>query len=136
MKKPLKILLFVLLALVLVVGGYVIYVFASYDRIEDNQVLDVHRPVQTAAGSSQIAQTSPAEAAQVPIGETLSLTSWNIGFGAYTDDYSFFMDGGKYSRAFSESAVVENRTAIGPELAHCYTACSLMRECEIAADLS
>ena len=45
MKKPLKILLFVLLALVLVVGGYVIYVFASYDRIEDNQVLDVNRPV-------------------------------------------------------------------------------------------
>ena len=88
MRKPLKILLLVLLVLVLVVGGYVIYVFASYDRIEDNQVLDVNRPEQTAAGASQSAQTSPAEAAQVPIGETLSLTSWNIGFGAYTDDLS------------------------------------------------
>ena len=44
MRKPLKILLLVLLVLVLVVGGYVIYVFASYDRIEDNQVLDVNRP--------------------------------------------------------------------------------------------
>ena len=43
-------------------------------RIEDNQVLDVIRPEQTAAGASQSAQTSPAEAAQVPIGETLSLT--------------------------------------------------------------
>ena len=42
MRKPLKILLLVLLVLVLVVGGYVIYVFASYDRIEDNQVLDVN----------------------------------------------------------------------------------------------
>ena len=36
MRKPFKILLLVLLVLVLVVGGYVIYVFASYDRIEDN----------------------------------------------------------------------------------------------------
>ena len=62
MRKPLKILLLVLLVLVLVVGGYVIYVFASYDRIEDNQVLDVNRPEQTAAGASQSAQTSPAEA--------------------------------------------------------------------------
>ena len=52
MRKPLKILLLVLLVLVLVVGGYVIYVFASYDRIEDNQVLDVNRPEQTAAGAS------------------------------------------------------------------------------------
>ena len=125
MKKPLKILLFVLLALVLIVGGYAIYVFASYDRIEDNQVLDVNRPAQTAAG-----------AAQVPTGETLSLTSWNIGFGAYTDDYSFFMDGGKYSRAFSKSAVVENLTAIGQKLADFDTDFSLIQEVDIAATRS
>ena len=136
MRKPLKILLLVLLVLVLVVGGYVIYVFASYDRIEDNQVLGVNRPEQTAAGASQSAQTSSAEAAQVPIGETLSLTSWNIGFGAYTDDYSFFMDGGKYSRAFSESAVVENLTAIGQELADFDTDFSLIQEVDIAATRS
>lgn len=136
MRKPLKILLLVLLVLVLAVGGYVIYVFASYDRIEDNQVLDVNRPEQTAAGASQSAQTSPAEAAQVPIGETLSLTSWNIGFGAYTDDYSFFMDGGKYSRAFSASAVVENLTAIGQKLADFYTDFSLIQEVDIAATRS
>ena len=136
MKKPLKKLLFLLLALLLVVGAYVIYVFASYDRIEDNQVLDVNRPEQAASQEQQNSQTSPAEAAQVPVGETLSLTSWNIGFGAYTDDYSFFMDGGKYSRAFSKSDVVENLTAIGQELADFDTDFSLIQEVDIAATRS
>ena len=40
-------------------------------------------------------------------GTSLNITSWNIGFGAYTDDYSFFMDGGEYSRGFSEDIVGE-----------------------------
>ncbi|MFR4145979.1 MAG: hypothetical protein ACLT1J_06475 [Mediterraneibacter gnavus] len=39
---------------------------------------------------------------------TYRITSGNIGFGAYSDDYSFFMDGGKESRARSEQAVIEN----------------------------
>ena len=88
MKKPFKILLLVLLVLVLVVLGYVIYVFASYDRIEDNLTLKVNRPEQTAAQDVQTPQASQPQTAQIPIGKTLSLTSWNIGFGAYTDDYS------------------------------------------------
>ena len=41
---------------------------------------------------------------------TLSLfrASANVGFGAYSADYSFFMDGGKESRARSRQAVDEN----------------------------
>ena len=38
MKKPLKIALYVLLALVLIVLAYVIYVFAAYYRVEDMQI--------------------------------------------------------------------------------------------------
>ena len=38
-KLPLKILLGVLALLLLVILGYVIYVFAAYYRVEDNQVL-------------------------------------------------------------------------------------------------
>ena len=41
MKKPLKIALYVLLALVLIVLAYVIYVFAAYYRVEDWQTLSV-----------------------------------------------------------------------------------------------
>lgn len=80
MKKALKIGGGIIGALLLLLLGYVIYVFAAYDRIEDNQELSV------LAGSS--AETS------VPTGTSLNITSWNIGFGAYTDDYSFlWMEG-------------------------------------------
>ena len=47
MKKPLKIALYVLLALVLIVLAYVIYVFAAYYRVEDWQTLSVSFTVVT-----------------------------------------------------------------------------------------
>ena len=81
----------VLLALFLVVGGYVAYVFIDYDRIEDNKALEVKGgAVETAA-----------------VGREYTVVSYNIGFGAYTADYTFFMDGGKESRARSEESVIE-----------------------------
>ena len=39
MKKTLKIIGIVLLAVLVLAGGYVAYVFAAYHRIEDNQRL-------------------------------------------------------------------------------------------------
>lgn len=99
MKKirlPLKILMGVLALLLAIVLAYVIYVFAAYYRVEDNQVLEVNvlsdqEPDSGAAGQYRIA-------------------SYNIGFGAYSNDYSFFMDGGKESRARSPEAARENVT--------------------------
>lgn len=99
MKKirlPLKILMGVLALLLAIVLAYVIYVFAAYYRVEDNQILEVNvlsdqEPDSGAAGQYRIA-------------------SYNIGFGAYSNDYSFFMDGGKESRARSPEAVRENVT--------------------------
>ena len=41
MKKTLKVALYILLALVLIVLAYVIYVFAAYYRVEDMQKLGV-----------------------------------------------------------------------------------------------
>ncbi len=83
----------VLSALVLLIASYLLYVVLSYYRVEDNLKLSVEGQTD-----------SP-----VPIGDTeLFLITYNIGFGAYSDDYSFFMDGGKYSRAFSKEAVTEN----------------------------
>lgn len=37
-----------------------------------------------------------------------TLVSYNVGFGAYSADYSFFMDGGTKSRAYSAQAVRDN----------------------------
>ncbi len=92
MKKALKIVGIALLVILAVVVGYVIYVFASFNRIDDNQKLKTE-----------------GEADQpVPTGKELTVLSYNIGFGAYSDDYTFFMDGGKESRARSEEAVYEN----------------------------
>ena len=64
----------------------------QYSRIEDKLALDV---AQHASGAANV-------------NEEYSIATWNLGFGAYSDDYSFFMDGGTESRARSKEAVVEN----------------------------
>jgi len=97
LRKTLKILLCVLLALVAAAGAYIAYVFIDYHRLPDNQAL-------TAEGS----QTEPARAATA-----YTLVSFNTGFGAYEPDYSFFMDGGKYSWAFSLDRLLKNMENIG-----------------------
>ena len=98
MKKFLKVLLIILLAIILVAGIYFAYVFLSYHRIEDNQQLEV--------------SNASGVAAAVETGKELELTSWNIGFAAYLQDYTFFMDGGKESRARSEDAVLNSMQEI------------------------
>ena len=95
MKRALKIVLCVLLALVLLVGGYVAYVFIDYYRLEDNIPLEVECSLGSTSGS-------------LTAGTPLRVVSYNVGFGAYSDDYSFFMDGGTESRARSADAVREN----------------------------
>ena len=97
MKKTLKIIGIVLLAVLVLAGGYVAYVFAAYHRIEDNQKLAV------VSGQTQTARA----------GETYRIACWNIGFGAYEDDYSFFMDGGTESWAWSEERLLQNLDEIG-----------------------
>lgn len=78
--------------IVLAVSGYILYVVCSYHRVEDNLVLDV-------CGEAT---------AYAPVNTELSLSTYNIGFGAYSADYSFFMDGGEHARALSEDAVIHN----------------------------
>ena len=70
MKKTLKIIGIVLLAVLVLAGGYVAYVFAASHRIEDNQ------PLAVVSGQTQTARA----------GETYRIACWNIGFGAYEDD--------------------------------------------------
>ena len=97
MKKWVKILLIVLLAVVLLAAAYVAYVFISYHRIGDQPLT----PVQT-----------PDTAPSLSAGQAYTLVSWNIGFGAYEEDYGFFMDGGTESRAWSKERLTANMDAI------------------------
>ena len=78
--------------------AYAAYVFLSWYRVEDHQALEV----QTVHDYG----INPA----LETGRTCRVASYNIGFGAYSDDYSFFMDGGTESRARSAEAVEENVT--------------------------
>lgn len=68
----------IVLALVLVVGAYVAYLLNTYNRIADNEPVDV-------AGNPE---------ATLAVGREYSAATYNIGFGAYTPDYTFFMDEG------------------------------------------
>ncbi len=92
-KRILTVLLILLAVLAVAVAGYFIYFFSSYHRIPDNQELEVFN---TGAQDT------------VKAGTDYTITTFNIGFGAYSDDYSFFMDGGTESWAFSRQAVLDD----------------------------
>ena len=65
MKKTLKVALYILLALVLIVLAYVIYVFAAYYRVEDWQTLSVvHCDAASAAPMADAPQTGRARSRQ------------------------------------------------------------------------
>ncbi len=96
LKIILKVILSIVIILVLVVGGYFAYVFLIYSRIEDYQVLE---PGGTAANTT------------VSTGTTYTIVTQNIGFGAYSQDFTFFMDGGKESWGRSEKEVTDNVNA-------------------------
>ena len=72
--------------------SYFCYIMLSYERIEDMQPLAVD-------GSA------PSDT--VFTGTEYTIVTQNLGFGAYTQDFTFFMDGGKESRAESAESVTE-----------------------------
>lgn len=82
--------------LLLVVLVYVGYVFFSYKRLPD--MLEIQ---------TQLPKEKQEETKKVQIGTTYRVITYNIGFGAYTPEYSFFMDGGKSSWAESEESVLQ-----------------------------
>ena len=90
LKKCIKALAILLALVILVVGGYLAYAFIRYYRMPD---LD-----ETLAFEGDPAQT----------GVGYVIATWNVGFGAYSADFGFFMDGGTESRAYSKEAVQQN----------------------------
>ena len=73
MKKFIKIFSIVLISLVLVVVGYLAYVLISYYRIEDNLELEIENNQETL----------------LDLNKEYTITTYNIGFGAYEQNYSF-----------------------------------------------
>lgn len=122
MKKVLKIAAIALLAVLAVVLLYVGYVFGTYSRIEDNQTLTVTH------GSGGV-QTAEADT-------EYKVLCWNIGFGAYEDDFGFFMDGGTESRAWSKERLTANIEAIGRTIADENPDISILQEVDFDSDRS
>ena len=93
MRKLLKTLLCIILAIVIIAAAYLAYCLIAFHRIPDDSNLAVN------------GQASKKTAAA---GQEYKLLSWNIGFGAYEDDYGFFMDGGTQSWAWSKERLDAN----------------------------
>ncbi len=115
MKRWVKILLCIVLALVFLVGAYVAYVFIDYHRI----------------GDMELAPEGDAAMTKLAAGESYTILSYNIGFGAYEDDYGFFMDGGTESWAWSEERLTANVDAIASFLAQQKADFYLLQEVDI-----
>ena len=74
-------------------AGYLLYVILTYNRIGDHQALSVR--------GNPVYDVLPSE------GEYTIVTQ-NCGFGAYSPDFTFFMDGGTQSWADDQETVIRN----------------------------
>lgn len=101
-RKCMKVLGAVAAILVGVVAVYVIYLFTTYHRIADNLPLTVEQPAKKGTDVDALA-----------VGTEYTALTYNIGFGAYTPDFSFFMDGGKSSWAKSKDSVLDTVQGAG-----------------------
>ena len=99
MRKLLKIILRIILAIVIIAALYFAYVFISYHRLGSGPV--------TVQGQGS---------GGLSAGKEYRIVSWNIGFGAYEDDYGFFMDGGTQSWAWSKERLDTNLKNIAAKL--------------------
>lgn len=103
LKRILISLAIILLILVILVGGYLGYVMLQYYRYDD--IVDIEADKNN-------------ENVFVSLHREYTISTYNIGFGAYNQEYSFFMDEGhmkdgtyvkgKYSTARSKDIVLEN----------------------------
>lgn len=101
MKKILLALGSLLTLVLIIIGVYAAYVFLDYKRLPDEQKLTVVSGELKTNDSKQ---------------EKYTATSFNIGYAAHTADYSFFMDDGKYSRAYDKETVLANLSSMTNEL--------------------
>lgn len=103
LKKTLITVCVVFLIFVLLVGGYLGYVILQYYRYDDVVELEIDKNTKNKI---------------ISLNREYSISTYNIGFGAYNHEYSFFMDEGymndgvyvkgKYATAKNKDIVLEN----------------------------
>ena len=93
--KLLKIIGKIFLFLVIILVLYALYVIVTYHRIDDNLALEIYSPAEKNTSDS------------IQLHTDYTILTYNIGFGAYSPDFTFFMDGGKKSVAKSRESVID-----------------------------
>ena len=78
-RVTLRIIAIILATILLILGSYVLYICLQYSRIEDNANIEIMNNKST----------------KVELSTDYTIATYNIGFGAYTHDFSFFMDSGE-----------------------------------------
>ncbi len=94
--KAVKWMLIVIAAIIIVIAVYISYLFLSYKRIPDNQILEIQNASEEYSSN------------RISTSKEYIITTSNIGFGAYSQDFTFFMDGGKESVGRSKAEVTKN----------------------------
>ena len=105
MKRIVKMAGILVLVLLAVVAGYVLYFLLSYHRIPDHQVLE---------------PAGEAELSVLPADGSYTVVTQNCGFGAYSPDFTFFMDGGTQSWGKDKETVISDIRQAG-ETARSFT---------------
>lgn len=120
MKQGLRYTIFLLFLFIFILGTYLVYLLVDYKRLPNQQDL--------AIVNQEVGLPSPKEAYQI--------TSFNLGYAAYPADYTFFMDGGKYSRAYSKENVLDNLSGIAEALEALHSDAFLLQEVDTWAHRS
>lgn len=112
LKRSLLVLLIIVIILVLVLAGYVIFLSVNYYRIEDKTELNITKTLKEGETINNSIATNSEYTA----------LAYNIGFGAYDPEFSFFMDKGvmndgtkvtgEYAKARDEEAAQKNTDGI------------------------
>lgn len=144
-KRTFKIVGCVVGALALVVAVYIIYVMATYYRLDDNLALETEPPEngQVAAQITLTGTVQDRSDGQVTTNASLessdhvfTIVSANLGFGAYGPDFDFFMDGGTGSVAPSAQYVTDNVNASAEAIGQLDPDLVLFQEVDIDATRS
>ncbi|APH13959.1 endonuclease/Exonuclease/phosphatase family protein [Clostridium sporogenes] len=96
MKKIGQVLLGIIILVILIVGGYILFMTVTDYKPEDKIKLSIERQTEN----------------KLNLNDSFSITTFNIGYAGMDDEQDFFMDGGKGSRSSSKEKTMENMKEI------------------------
>lgn len=127
MKKILKRIGMTIGLLLIVFMVYLAYVLIAYHRLPDKLTLEVSRNGSDADFEAE---------KQVERGKDYRIMTYNVGYGAFSSDYSFFMDGGKYAWAKDKESMIAGIRGMGAYINSVDPDFALIQEVDVDATRS